>query len=202
MITNQETLDILRKAARDKTPILLSGDGVEIAFQTEILAIEGQHLLIKNRIPPEHISNLVKSRRFILQIQMLRMECLKIHSDGSRIIFPLANLDEIEDNRKSERFFFGQDDVQMEVTNPYDKSTILKKSVIDLSNTGVSIKSPVKSKLYAPGTHFKGMNIIVRGKSYGKADGEVVYSRRFLDIKGKYYYQIGFRFDEAIPGEP
>ena len=201
MITNQATLDILQKTAKEKTPILLSGDGVNIAFQTEILEIKGQHLLIKNRIPPEHITNLVRSKKFILQIEMLRMECLKIHSDGSHIIFPLANLDEIEDNRKAERFFLSQKDVHLEVKNPYDKETILRKSIIDLSNTGVSIKSPVNSKLYAPGTQFTDMNILVDGKVYSTATGQVVYSRRFLDIKGKYYYQIGFRFDEAIQGD-
>lgn len=200
MITNQVTLDTLQEAAENKTPILLSGSNVGIGFQTTIAAIEGQHLIIKNLIPPEHISKLVESKKFTIQLQMLRMECLKIHSDGDHIIFPLANLDEIEDNRGAKRFFFDTDDVVIELTNPYDKTTLLKKHIIDLSSTGVSIKSPIKSKLYDPGTRFEGMNIIVNGKSYNKANGEVVYSRKFLDIKGKYYYQIGLRFDGSIQG--
>ncbi|SMF21970.1 hypothetical protein [Pseudobacteriovorax antillogorgiicola] len=198
MITNQTTLDTLKETAQSKTPIFLSTDDVDVVFQTTILSVEGQHLILDNKVPPEHISRVVASKKFYLQVQMLRMETSNIHSDGAHIIFPLANLNEIEDNRGAKRFFFEGDDVFLEVINPFDQETVLKKSVMDISTTGISIKSPMKSRLYEPGTRFTDMKILVNGEIYNRADGEVIYNRRFLDLRGKYYYQVGLRFDSPV----
>ena len=113
--------------------------------------------------------------------------------------FPLSELEKKQDNRGAKRFFFtGEEDVFLEVINPYDKETLLKKPVIDISTTGVSIKSPVRSDLYAPGTQFDDMKILVNGEIYNTSNGHVVYSRKFLDLQGKYYYQIGFQFETPV----
>ena len=201
MITNQSTIDAIKEAAKLKKPIFLSANKVPIVFQTRVICIEGQHVILENKIPPDHIRDVVESTRFNLQIQMFRLETNKIYSDGVRIIFPLANLNEIEDNRGAKRFLFETEDVFIEVLNPFDQETVLKKIVLDISTSGISIKSPVLSKLYEPGTKFENMKIIVNGETYNRANGEVIYNRKFLDLQGKYYYQVGLRFDNPVYGQ-
>lgn len=201
MITNQTTLDSLQEAVKKKTKLFLSAEGVDVVFQTYIVAIEDQQLVLANKVPPEHISQVVDAVRYSLQLQMIRLETHEISSDGVHILFPLSKLNEIADNRGAKRFFFDHESVVIEFLNPYDEETVIRKPAIEMSTTGISVKSKVKSKLYTPGTKFSGIKILVDGEIYSQADGEVVYNRKFLDLEGRYFYQIGFRFDSPVPSQ-
>lgn len=177
-------------------PVFLSTPDIDVVFQTRIKEFKSDALVLENTVPHSYISALVGAVRYHIQAQLIRLEAENIESDGVNIVFPLANLDVKEDNREAKRVFFDQsDDVFLEVINPFDQETLIRKPIIDISNTGISIKSPIKSNLYHPGTHFKDMKILVNGELYNQTSGHVVYHRRFLDLNGKSYYQIGFRFD-------
>lgn len=190
---------MIEELSHNQAPVFLSTDRVDTVFQTRILAKSDTELVLENRVPLEHISSFVNSGKFHIQAQLLRLEADSISSNGKNIVFPLSDLVIKQDSRSAKRFFFTEDkDVFLEVLNPYDRETILKKSIIDISSTGISIKSPVQSELYAPGTQFSNMKILVNGELYNKAEGHVVYSRKFLDLEGKYYYQIGFQFNTPV----
>ncbi len=196
----QKTIgNMIEELAKNQAPVFLSTDHVDIVFQTTILSKSDTELILENRVPLEHITKVVESNKFYIQAQLLRLEADSISSNGKHIVFPFSELVIKQDNRAAKRFFFtGDEDVFLEVLNPYDQETILKKAVIDISSTGISIKSPVQSELYAPGTQFNDMKILVNGELYNKTNGQVVYNRKFLDLEGRYYYQIGFQFDTPV----
>jgi c-di-GMP-binding flagellar brake protein YcgR len=195
---NENVFDLIRECADKKTSIFFSAQGIEVVFQTQILVIREDSLVIANSVPPQFITNVVKAPKYFVQIQMIRFVSEEIHSDGVNIVFPLKSLKPIEDNRGAKRFLFNADEkVVLEVINPFDHETTLRKSVIDISSTGMSIRSPVNSRLYEPGTHFKNMKVLINGQLYNESHGTVIYKRMFLDQEGNSYYQVGFKFENS-----
>ena len=190
---------VLQEIASSSTPVFLSAESTDIVFQTTIKDSENGKLTLENNVPIDKITEFLDAKRFFIQAQLIRLETEEIQSDGVNIVFPLSSLSMKEDNRGAKRVFFDQkDDVYLEVVNPYDGETVIKRPIIDISNTGISIKSPTASKLYNPGTKFLGMKVLVIGEIYNEVSGQVIYHRKFLDLKGKYYYQIGFQFDKPV----
>lgn len=189
---------LIRECVGKKTPIFFSAEGLDVVFQTQILVIRDDSIVLANSVPPQYITEVVEAPKYYVQIQMIRFVSEEIKSDGVNIVFPLKSLKPIEDNRGAKRFPFDADEqVIVEVVNPFDQETILRKAVIDISSTGLSIRSPVNSKLYQPGTKFNNMKVIIKGKVYNQSDGTVIYKRKFLDQEGKPYYQVGFKFEST-----
>ncbi|MFW7377585.1 MAG: hypothetical protein ACOH5I_02100 [Oligoflexus sp.] len=193
---NNSIFELIRECTDKRTPIFFSADGLDVVFQTQILVIRDDTIVLANSVPPQYITEVVKSSKYFVQIQMIRFVSEEINSDGVNIVFPLKSLKPIEDNRSAKRFPFEADEkVVVAMLNPYDKETVLHKSVIDISSTGLSIRSPVNSELYTPGTKFHNMKVIIKGKVYNQSDGTVIYKRKFLDQEGNSYYQVGIKFE-------
>ena len=189
-------LQVLEDCANKKLSVFFSGNSIEIVFQTFILSVKNQSIILENKVPPQYISKILKSSEFSVNCQMIRFSSEKIESDGCHIIFPLESTKIIEETRGAQRFPFHQSEkVVVKWINPYDKETELEKSVIDMSSTGLSMKSKCNSKLYSPGTEFKNMQVLIDGKPYNQSDGKVIYNRCFLGQDGKSYYQIGIQFE-------
>ena len=149
-----------------------------------------------NSVPPEHIAKVVDSNQFYLKIQAVRFVSYLIVSDGVHIQFPLEGLRLIEDNRNAKRFIFGSEEkVYIEVINPFDKETLLRKVVLDMSNSGLSIRTPMQSKLFSPGQTFEKMRIFMGDRVFNEVNAQVVYQQNFLTQSGKSYCQVGFKFE-------
>ena len=141
---------------------------------------------------------MAQSQQYFLKIHSVRFVSDRITTDGVHILFPLEGLRLIEDSRSAKRFMFDASErVVMEVVNPIDQETVLRKAILDMSTTGLSIRTPMQSKLYTPGQRFEKMKIIMDGKVYNEVDGHVVYQQTFLNQKGKSYCQVGFKFDNV-----
>ena len=196
MRLDESTIDLIRQCYNKKHFIFFSADSLKVVFQTQILVVRENSLILANTIPPEYIADVMKADTFVLQIQMIQFIAKSISSDGANIVFPLEELKNVEDSRGAKRFLFDNDEeVVVEVLNPMDDETLIKKNVIDISSTGISIRSKIDSKLYTPGILFKNMKVIIDGKIYNKCNGRVVYKRLFLDKLGQSYYQVGLRFE-------
>jgi hypothetical protein len=198
-----ETIDdsiyeLIEECADKKKSIFFSAEGIDVVFETQILVIRDDTLALANTVPPQFIAEVVKAPRFYLQIQMIRFVAEQIKSDGVNIVFPFKGLKPIENNRGAKRFLFESDEkVVLETLNPYDQETVLRKSVIDISSTGLSIRTPVNSQLYEPGTYFRNMKVMINNKVYNKSDGTVIYKRMFFDQEGHSYFQVGFKFEAS-----
>ncbi|MFY7929561.1 MAG: PilZ domain-containing protein [Oligoflexus sp.] len=204
MSIDEGTLELIQECVVRKSLVFFSASDVNVVFQTRILSIRNRSIVLSNTVPPEYIAKVARSQQFFLKVQSVRFVSDRIVSDGVHIVFPLEGLRLIEDNRSAKRFMFDTDErVFLEVVNPIDQETVLRKAVLDMSTTGLSIRTPTQSSLYTPGQLFKGMKIIMDGKVYNEVDGHVVYQQTFLSQKGKSYCQVGFRFDtppDAVRG--
>lgn len=198
MTIDEASLELIQECVQRKSPVFFSASEVNIVFQTHIMVIKNRSIVLANTVPPEHISGVAQSQQYFLKIHAVRFVSDRITTDGIHILFPLEGLRLIEDSRSAKRFMFDASErVVMEVVNPIDQETVLRKAIIDMSTTGLSIRTPMQSELYSPGQSFKNMKIIMDGKVYNEVDGHVVYQQTFLNQKGKSYCQVGFKFDNV-----
>ena len=196
MSVDEASLELIQDCIQRKSPVFFSASDVKIVFQSQIIIVRNQSIVITNTLPPEYISRVVKSQQFFLKVQAVRFVSERITTDGVHILFPLEGLRMIEDSRSSVRLMFDASErVMLEVINPVDQETVLRKAILDLSSTGLSIRTPTQSKLYSPGQRFEKMKIIMDDKIYNQVDGHVVYQQTFLNQKGKSFCQVGFKFD-------
>ncbi len=177
-----------------KSPILfLSVSGVSIVFQCEVITLHENSIVLKNSIPYEYINAVKKSELFDLQLGSLRLQSTSIQSNGKDIIFPFNDISSIEDTRKSSRFTFSpQENVACELVNPYDKKTILRKQLLDMSSSGLSLITFYESNLFTKDLKLN-LTILIEGRLYSKRVGTVVYSRIICDTKGRLKKHIGIK---------
>ena len=192
----EEHVSFLAEAADSKAFVYLSGSGCDVSFQTTILKVEEDRVVLMNSVPPEMVSQLWKSEKFMLQVNMARFAADRIESDGVNIVFHIKSLKLIEETRASERFSFtAEERVVCEFLNPFDQETWISKSVMDMSSTGLSVSASMVSCLFKEGVHFDTMKIVIDGEPYTVTSGTVVYVRKVMETKGKMRAQVGFKFD-------
>ncbi len=198
MSIDEAALELIQECVQRKSLVYFSTDVAQIVFQTQILWVRHRMVTLANSVPPEHIGKVVDSKQFFLKIQAVRFVSDRLVSDGVHLQFPLESLRVIEDNRNAKRFIFDANErVYVEMVNPIDQETILRKVVLDLSSSGLSIRTPTQSQLYRPGQTFQKMRIFMDGRVTQEVDAQVVYQQIFLNQKGKSYCQVGFKFDPS-----
>ena len=100
-----------------------------------------------------------------------------------------------EETRQSERFMFTPDEnVVAEVVNPFDKKTVLRRQLMDMSATGLSLRINRATKPFIPGSILSDIKVAIDGKHWTTMTGEVVYNRKFMDLKGHLKVQVGVKF--------
>lgn len=187
---------VIMEAFTQRQPVLLSGSALDVTFQTYIVSVETSHLLLENRIKPKWISAFIASQGFSLQAGMVRFAATEVASDGERLVFPLKEDSVIEETRQAERFSFAADEkVVSEILNPFDGETRLTKSVIDMSATGLSLRTAYQSDLFEPGTVLPEVRVLIGGELYKQAQGRVVYRRKLMDLQGQMRMQVGIKFE-------
>lgn len=196
MSINPRFIDSLIECSERKGTVYFASDKADIVFQTLILTVKNDQIALKNKVPPKYIRDVMSSKEFYVQFEMARFIANSVTTDGENIIFPLKDLMQVDETREAERFPFDQEEsVICELLNPYDKKTVLTKSVMDMSSAGLSIRTNFPSKLFSPNTFFDSIRVTIDGELYKAASGRVVYSRKLLDMRGKLKVQVGFQID-------
>jgi hypothetical protein len=195
VIQNQDVPLVLNDCKRSKTPVLISSSGLDIAFQTVIKEIDGNTVVLENMVKPEFISRFAKGEKFFLQCKMLRFQSTDVHPRGVSMAFEIQENSLIEETRQSERFMFTPDEnVVAEIINPYDGKTKLRRQLMDMSATGLSLRINRTTQPFAPGSVLSNISVAIDGKHWTTLNGEVVYNRKFMDLKGKLKVQVGVKF--------
>ncbi len=196
MSIDAKSRDILVDAQRLKQSVFVTGEALPITFQTFILAVEEHHLLLDNRIRPRFINRFAASKSFSLLAGMVRFQADHVSSDGEHIVFPLKEDSVIEETRQAERFSFTADErVISEILNPFDGETRLSKSVMDMSATGLSLRTTFESKLFQADTYLPSIRVLIDGELYKQGPGRVVYRRKLMDLNGQMRTQVGIKFE-------
>ena len=186
----------IEEALRLRQAVFISGDALAITFQTFVTSMQSDGLVLANYIRPKYIGDFMNSRAFSLQVGMVRFQSDKLISDGQNVIFPLKKDSVIEETRQSERFYFTADErVIVEILNPFDGETRISKSVMDMSATGLSLRTTFESQLFRPDTYLPTMRVLVDGELYKKGSGRVVYRRKLMDLNGQIRSQVGIKFE-------
>ena len=193
---DKKNKELLESCLKQKQSVFLSGNKLAITFQTYITAVADDYVVLENRVKPRFIKQFSKSGQFTLQAHMIRYQTDQIRSDGENIIFPLKENSLIEETRQAERYSFTADErVITEILNPFDQETRLSKSVMDMSATGLSLRTTFDSKLFTPNILLPNIKVLIDGELYIQSSGKVVYSRKLLDLKGSLRTQIGIKFE-------
>ncbi len=185
----------LEDAIAQRVTVFLSSSGTEYVFETRLLGIDETSLVVENHVLPRLITAFMRGDRFQLRVHRLRLESTSIASDGERLVFPLETCTALDETRQSERFPFAiEEQVVCEFINPHDGETLIRKTVMDMSGNGLSLRGASVSDLLKPGTFVKNLVVTIAGKPYTKADAQAVYQRRLYDLSGNLKMQIGLKF--------
>jgi hypothetical protein len=196
MAIDKNSQKAITDAHRLRQAVFISGDALAITFQSVIIGIQHDHLLLSNYIKPKYIGAFMNSRAYSLQIGMVRFQSENVSSDGENIIFPLKDDSLIEETRQAERFSFTSEErVVVEILNPFDGETKITKTVMDMSATGLSLRTTFESKLFEPDTYIPNLRILIDGELYKKGPGRVVYRRKLMDQSGQIRNQVGIKFE-------
>ena len=199
MTLDENKLKLIKDSYIHKEPIFFTSSGLDITFQSHVIEFNDKYIIIKNTVKPQYIRNFVQSDKFNIRIQMVLFESSTIETDGVDIKFPLSNAIVIEDIRQSVRVSFrDRDNVYCQIKNPFDNETIITKSIMDLSESGMSLCTDFSSKLFESGVHFNNLTLFVHGHEYENQTGEVVYKRKFMDTNGKIRLQVGIKFHHHL----
>ncbi len=200
MRVDPKTMALLVEAQQGKIPVLFSGDGLGITFQTHILKVDTERVMLENRVLPRFIRAVVGSKNFSLQARMVRFQSDRLGTDGEHVIFPLGENSMIEETRQAERFSFAAEErVIVEILNPYDGETRLSKAVMDMSATGMSLSTTFDSQLFKAETFLPSLRVMIDGELYTQTRGRVVYNRKLLDLSGQLRTQVGIKFEGQAP---
>ena len=188
--------ELLRETFTRKGPVFFSSEGTDVTFQTRIVKLDNSRIVLENTVRPEFIRDVIQAKKFALLVQMVRFQSEDIKSDGEHLIFPLRENSVVQETRQSERFpFTAEERVVCEILNPFDGETRIHRSVMDMSATGLSLRTTFDSLLYRPGTFFPELKVLIDGKPYTQTAGRVVYNRKLMNPKGQLRLQVGIKFE-------
>ena len=187
---------VIRDAWQDERYVYLTGDGLDIRFQTNIVDVQDDHLVLYNSVTHEYIKQLLKSRNFYVQIFLVNFRADSIDTDGKNILIPLKESLIIKETRLSVRNeFFPHRQEFCKFINPFDHKTPLRKRIMDLSKDGFSLVSFVETKLFSLGLVIKDIDFFSEKKDTKMTRSATVkYIKKLVDINGKRHVQVGFGF--------
>jgi hypothetical protein len=201
MKTNPDVQTILEGCKKARVPVFISSNGLDIAFQTVIKDLDGSSIILENMVRPEYISRFVSGEKYFLQCKMLRFQTTSVNPRGSFMSFEVHENSLVEETRQSERLIFSKDEkVIAEIMNPFDKKTILRRHVMDMSANGLSLRINTPSRPFAAGVFLPQVKVAIADRHWTTTAAEVVYNRKFMDLQGHLRVQVGLKFHHT-PGK-
>ncbi len=196
MAISDKHRQVIRDAWQDERYVYLTGDGLDIRFQTRIVDVQDDHLVLSNSVAPEHLKRFLQSRNFYVQIFLVNFRADSIDTDGKNILIPLKESLALKETRQGVRNeFFPHRKEFCQFINPYDNETLLRKRLMDLSEDGFSLVTFAETKLFSLGLVIKDIGFFVDKKDqHMTRSAEVKYIKTLLDINGKQHTQVGFMF--------
>lgn len=187
---------VINDAWKQESYVYLTGDSLDIRFQTRIVDMREKHLVLNNSVIPLHLKQFLKSKNFYVQIFLVNFRAFSIDSDGKNILIPLKESLNIKETRQSVRQeFFPHRQEFCKFINPFDNKTVIRKRLMDLSEDGFSLITFVETKLFAIGMKIKDIEFSI-GKKGNRVtrSAAVKYIKTLMDINGKCHVQVGFEF--------
>jgi hypothetical protein len=175
-----------------KSQVMLSALGVETSFVSKVLMVEEGFVVLQNTIPIEYITAFSSAQKHFMTTGSFRLSANQVTSNGVNIVFSYDNIEETSESRSEERVQISDNETWCEFVNPLDGETVIRKRILDLSKTGLSLVTSWNSELLMPGRDFSQMTLVSGGQKK-TVTGKIVYNRRFVNASGRIRHQIGFQ---------
>jgi hypothetical protein len=181
-----------------KELVILKSSALDTSFETRIIEIQNNSIVLKNPVPMESIGAFIGAEKYLLQVRDLTFKGRSVEGSGVNMRFWLTESEPVDQlsssKRKSDRTYFQDDEnVYCEFTNPIDKITKLKKRMVDISQSGFSLITIGKSKLFKNGLQLKNVRIFGDIEEEITCDAEVRYSRNYISLSGESCNQVGLQ---------
>ncbi|MBC61644.1 MAG: hypothetical protein CMP11_04235 [Zetaproteobacteria bacterium] len=192
---NDVHMEKLKKLKEEDRVCYFSGSNLSVLFETKILDVSYKVLRLQNNVPITMIKDLINSKQFIIKSSDLSIESKNIFPYADTLSFEEIQVKTLEDQRENERYYYSnKENIYFKILNPIDKTTIIKKPIIEMSDGGFSIKSKIDSKLFTPGRKFNNCEFYKDNKKIKTRNLEIIYAQRFYSKINKKYLQVGFKF--------
>lgn len=189
---NIELHNQLETCMNRKASCFLSVDTMQLYYETHIHQVAQDSILLKNTIPYTLIKEFSQGNKYYLSCFQTTFESTSISSNGVDIVFPVSIHSVSQNVREEERYAFTNDEnVKLQIRNPWDKETILEKTIIDLSSSGVSFRTKPQRSIFSVGQEFSELRVIAEKMKDKIHSGVVKYNREYIDLKGKIVCQVG-----------
>lgn len=190
--------ELCEPVIRDKIPVFLNCSALLSSYETKILECDGGLCVLKNTIPPDQIREFVRSQEFRLQAGMTKFVGRLVRSDGENILFRVDEIEAIRQMRSEERQMPDPSLVSFcEIRNPVDNVTILRKPVLDMTQSGFSFLMKHDSQLFEIGRIFNNVQIFSGSQLRTKGNYRVIYKRKLVRISKQVMIQVGLSHSEA-----
>ena len=190
-------IEELNRAADASQTCYLFGTNLPILFQTRILDVKKEQVVLKNPIPPDLIDEFARSKHFSVKVSMISLRSEEIFPYKDQILFPCSTVEDLKEMRESERIYYSdKEKAYCSFLNPVDKMTIIKKPIIEMSEGGLSLKTNMNSKLFEPGLILKECRLHLNDTLVKSTDLKLVYSRQLYTEHQEKLLQVGFQFVE------
>lgn len=194
-LTQQEVFVLLKQAAQAHEPLILSPSGLSMSFFCHVGDVNEREVVIQSSIPPALAPRIAKCDLFSLHFRSYRIVLNKLEPKGLGLAFELPVEAELAQERADEREYFEREEgTYLLIAHPYDKSTVIRRSVFDLSNGGLSFRAIQLTSFVQPGRILPKVQIYVRGKHKMNRQGKIIYVTRIIEADGKLFYQVGVKF--------
>lgn len=195
MELSSEVKNLIKTFVVSRESVFYSCEKLPITFQSRVVSLAKQHILLKNVVPLELIGKFVSAKQFRLQIAMIVFTADHIDSDGVHLQYPLNHGSSVEEIRDHERHpILDDEQVHCEFINPFDAVTLIKKPLIEMSSGGFSLASKERSALFSPGMDLEAVKIFRGGKLEKQSHCQVVYNRELINEMGTIVSQVGVKF--------
>lgn len=193
-----EKLKELRLSETPSVMAVLAYAGVDIDFQTTIVRIEEDRIVIKNPISPERITEFLSASAYYLQCHMLRFTCKNIEHDGYHLHFLPEQAETVVNMRKSSRLSLAHDHGAncLVKGQTVDQSIDLNCPIFDLSDDGISFGAELSQKdaLRVSDQTVFDIDIHLSSGHVYRGQGRVVYSRKIQDLQKNLSLNVGMAF--------
>ena len=197
MTANNDVIDYIKKSQENQETFVLSPKDQKISFFFEVLKISNDEMVIKNPIPPIHAPYVMSSSSYTVFFKNFWINIDKIIPSGTNILIKIPLEIHRMQNRIEERTYFStKDNVYATILHPFDSGTIIKRKVLDLSESGMSIRSRFRTKLMEPGRIFQEIKIYKNDNILIQKKAKVIYLKQIVDLQGMAQFQVGMQFIE------
>jgi hypothetical protein len=182
----------LESIQKTKGQVMLAAAGLDTSFVTRILNVSDGFLTLQNTVPLKYISSFIEAPSHFLTTGSFRLSASQISSDGVNLVFSYNDIEQTSESRAEERIPIVKEEAWCEFVNPIDGRSKIRKRILDISKTGLSLVTTWNSDLLKPGRELPEITLDMAGVRQ-HVSGKIVYNRKFVSINGRIRHQIGIQ---------